>query len=218
MGAFGDVAGGGGPRSAPGAAAATQISPNSADTTPPCREKVVGFTAGVPASRASRHGGEGTRRSLAGDGAAWPPRQFAGPGPEHADPQTRPQDDLFGHVNGRWLTEYVIPADRATDGAFRSFDRAEEQVRDLITEAAAGAPPVGTDQRASATRTPASRRGHGAVTRYATPRDELALIDAAADAGRPWRGWWGNCSAPAGGGAGVYVDTDSSDSTRYLRT
>ena len=58
----------------------------------------------------------------------------------HVDAQARPQDDLFGHVNGRWLTDYEIPADRATDGAFRSlFDRAEEQVRDLITEAAAEA-------------------------------------------------------------------------------
>ncbi len=49
----------------------------------------------------------------------------------HVDQQARPQDDLFGHVNGRWLAEYEIPADRATDGAFRSlYDRAEEQIRD----------------------------------------------------------------------------------------
>ena len=57
----------------------------------------------------------------------------------HVDADTRPQDDLFGHVNGRWLVDHVMPADRATDGAFRLLaDRAEEQVRDLITEAAAG--------------------------------------------------------------------------------
>ncbi|MDT5046171.1 MAG: putative endopeptidase, partial [Mycobacterium sp.] len=67
------------------------------------------------------------------------------------DAGARPQDDLFGHVNGRWLTEYEIPADRATDGAFRSlFDRAEVQVRDLITEVSekaekASAP--GTDEQ-----------------------------------------------------------------------
>ena len=29
------------------------------------------------------------------------------------DPGTRPQDDLFGHVNGTWLTSHVIPDDRA---------------------------------------------------------------------------------------------------------
>ena len=56
----------------------------------------------------------------------------------YVDDAARPQDDLFGHVNGRWLDDYDIPADRATDGAFRLLaDRAEEQVRDLITEAAA---------------------------------------------------------------------------------
>jgi putative endopeptidase len=58
----------------------------------------------------------------------------------NVDAGARPQDDLFGHVNGRWLTDYDIPADRATDGAFRSlFDRAEVQVRDLIAEVSGAA-------------------------------------------------------------------------------
>src|SRR5215210_1401662 len=66
----------------------------------------------------------------------------------HVDSDARPQDDLFGHVNGRWLAEYEMPADRATDGAFRSlYDRAEEQVRDLITEAAASGAEKGTDEQ-----------------------------------------------------------------------
>ena len=56
----------------------------------------------------------------------------------HCDSSVRPQDDLFGHVNGRWLADYQMPADRATDGAFRQlYDRAEEQVREIITRAAA---------------------------------------------------------------------------------
>ena len=37
------------------------------------------------------------------------------------DPDVRPQDDLFAHVNGRWLASHVIPADRAMDGAFRAL-------------------------------------------------------------------------------------------------
>src|SRR6185369_8537534 len=64
----------------------------------------------------------------------------------HVDSDARPQDDLFGHVNGRWLADYKIPADRATDGAFRSlYDRAEEQVRDLITEASEKARASGSE-------------------------------------------------------------------------
>ena len=51
------------------------------------------------------------------------------------DPSIRPQDDLFRHVNGRWLAEHEIPADRAVDGAFRALvDAAEEHVRAIITE------------------------------------------------------------------------------------
>ena len=34
------------------------------------------------------------------------------------DPSIRPLDDLFGHVNGRWLADAEIPPDRATWGAF----------------------------------------------------------------------------------------------------
>ena len=48
----------------------------------------------------------------------------------------RPQDDLFGHINGQWIAEHTIPADRAIDGAFHALrDEAEEAVRELITQA-----------------------------------------------------------------------------------
>ena len=61
------------------------------------------------------------------------------------DPAVRPQDDLFGHVNGQWLSTHQIPDDRAQDGAFRALrDRAEEDVH-AIVEGAAGEP--GTDAR-----------------------------------------------------------------------
>ena len=54
------------------------------------------------------------------------------------DTDSRPQDDLFGYVNGRWLRTYEIPADRSQDGAFRVLrDRSEEHVREIV-EGAAG--------------------------------------------------------------------------------
>ncbi len=57
------------------------------------------------------------------------------------DQAVRPQDDLFAHVNGRWPAEHVLPDDRAYDGALRALhDRAEEQVRDIITDLGAAAP------------------------------------------------------------------------------
>ena len=56
---------------------------------------------------------------------------------EQVDPSTRLQDDLFGHVNGRWLAEHVMPADRSSDGAFHALrDLSEERVREIVEEAA----------------------------------------------------------------------------------
>ena len=136
----------------------------------------------------------------------------------YVDSAARPQDDLFGHVNGRWLADYEIPADRATDGAFRTlFDRAEEQVRDLITQAAESNPAPDTDEQRIGDLY-ASFIDEDTVARVglAPLHEELEAIDDAPDttalaevAGRLQR-------AGVGGGAGVYVDTDSKDSSRYL--
>ncbi|MEI2811029.1 MAG: M13-type metalloendopeptidase [Nocardioides sp.] len=50
----------------------------------------------------------------------------------------RPQDDLFGHVNGTWLETAEIPADRSRWGPFVTLaDTAEQQVRDIVEELAA---------------------------------------------------------------------------------
>lgn len=60
---------------------------------------------------------------------------------EGMDTTIRPVDDLFGHVNGTWLAETEIPSDRSSWGPFVQLaDQAEEQVRAIITDLAAGAP------------------------------------------------------------------------------
>ena len=43
---------------------------------------------------------------------------------DNIDPTVRPQDDLFGHVNGRWVAGTEIPADR---GRYGSFDILREE-------------------------------------------------------------------------------------------
>jgi putative endopeptidase len=56
---------------------------------------------------------------------------------EGMDLAVRPQDDLFGHVNGRWLATAEIPADKGSWGPFLELaDTAEQQVRDIIEELA----------------------------------------------------------------------------------
>lgn len=49
------------------------------------------------------------------------------------DPSIRPQDDLFGYVNGPWLEQVEIPADLPTAGAFVDLLLdAERQVADIL--------------------------------------------------------------------------------------
>ncbi|HNO40557.1 MAG TPA: M13-type metalloendopeptidase, partial [Marmoricola sp.] len=49
------------------------------------------------------------------------------------NPAIRPQDDLFGHVNGTWLETEEIPSDRSSWGPFVMLsDEAEQQVREII--------------------------------------------------------------------------------------
>ena len=137
----------------------------------------------------------------------------------HVEAEVRPQDDLFGHVNGRWLTEYTIPGDRATDGAFRTlYDRAEEQVRELITQASRES---GNDGGTDAQRIGdlyASFLDADAVERRGVQPllDELAGIDAAADPAALAAVIGALQRSGVGGGVGLYIDTDSKNSSRYL--
>ncbi len=136
----------------------------------------------------------------------------------YVDGDARPQDDLFGHVNGRWLAEYQIPADRATDGAFRTlYDRAEEQIRDLITEAAQAHAPEGTDQQRIGDLYASFMDEQTIRERGLAPLlEELAVVDAADSPEALARVLGELQRTGVGGGTGVYVDTDSKDSTRYL--
>ncbi|ORW00266.1 peptidase M13 [Mycobacterium kyorinense] len=136
----------------------------------------------------------------------------------NVDAGVRPQDDLFGHVNGRWLTEYQIPPDRATDGAFRSlFDRAEEQVRDLITELSERSAAADADEQRIGDLYASFLDEDAVEQRGLQPLfDELALIDAAAEADELAAVVGALQRTGVRGGVGVYVDTDEKNSARYL--
>jgi putative endopeptidase len=62
------------------------------------------------------------------------------------DPDIRPQDDLFRHVNGKWIARTPIPDDKARYGSFYVLaEEAEKAVRDIIVEAQSAEP--GTEER-----------------------------------------------------------------------
>jgi putative endopeptidase len=131
------------------------------------------------------------------------------------DPTIRPQDDLFSFVNGAWLRDHEIPADRAQDGAFRDLrDRAEEDVRAIVEEAATQS---GDDTRKIADLYASFLDVDRVEALGVDPlRPLLEEVDAAADRaalaavlGRRQR--QGRVSL-----FGAYVSTDAKDSTRYL--
>jgi putative endopeptidase len=62
------------------------------------------------------------------------------------DPSIRPQDDLFRHVNGKWIARTEIPSDKARYGSFYVLaEEAEKAVREIIEEASSAQP--GTEER-----------------------------------------------------------------------
>lgn len=64
----------------------------------------------------------------------------------HFDTSVRPQDDLFRHVNGKWLKEFEIPADKSNYGSFTKLaEQAREDVNAIIEEAAASNAEPGSD-------------------------------------------------------------------------
>jgi len=65
---------------------------------------------------------------------------------DELDPAVRPQDDLFRHVNGKWIARTELPADKARYGSFNILhEEAEVAIRGII-EAAQEAP-EGSDAR-----------------------------------------------------------------------
>ncbi|MEO1244935.1 MAG: M13-type metalloendopeptidase [Pseudomonadota bacterium] len=60
----------------------------------------------------------------------------------------RPGDDFFAYVNGQWIADTEIPADRSTYGGFSILrEEAQENVRAIIEESASGDFPAGSDEQ-----------------------------------------------------------------------
>jgi len=134
------------------------------------------------------------------------------------DPVVRPQDDLFAHVNGRWLATTQIPQDRGRYGTFDVLrESAEEHVRAIIEEVAAGAPEAGT-VAAKVGDLYASFMDEDAVEALGVSplADDLARVAAVEDAGDvvAVNGAFGRSGVQ--GLVLPFVNTDDRDPTRYV--
>jgi putative endopeptidase len=135
----------------------------------------------------------------------------------NVDPAVRPQDDLFRHVNGKWLSETVIPEDRPLEGSFTALrDASEEAVRAIIEDAASG-----PDAGASAGKMGRLYAGFMDTATIEAKGFEplaaqLAAIDAVVDAESLIALLPGFARSGAAFPLAFYVNNDAGDPTRYL--
>nr|WP_267626517.1 M13 family metallopeptidase [Gordonia sputi] len=137
---------------------------------------------------------------------------------EWVDDAVRVQDDLFSHVNGKWLDTHEIPDDRSVDGAFHVLrDRAEENVRDIITACAEADPPSGFDaQKIGDLFGSFMDTDHIEALGIGPIRGEIEAIEAVTSTDE-LSGRIGRLQRHGVGGLfGFYVDTDAKRSDRYL--
>src|SRR5687767_561509 len=147
------------------------------------------------------------------------------------NPDIRPQDDLFGHVNGRWLEEAEIPSDRSSWGPFVQLaDIAEEQVREIIEDLAAAVTQGGVEGGTEGAAADIDEDARKIGDLYASCMDEEAirrvgttpvrpLIEAVAGLRdvRDLAAFLGEFERIGGHGLfGSYVTTDDRQSDRYL--
>lgn len=67
---------------------------------------------------------------------------------EHMDTSVRPGDDFFSYVNGTWIAETEIPADKGSYGGFSLLnDESQERVKVIIEKSATGDFAHGTDEQ-----------------------------------------------------------------------
>ncbi|WP_448808137.1 M13 family metallopeptidase [Agromyces bauzanensis] len=135
---------------------------------------------------------------------------------DELDDAVRPQDDLFRHVNGRWIERTEIPADKARYGSFLVLhEEAEQAVREIIEEAQQAEP--GTEARKVGDLYASFMDEQHANLLGATPiAGQLVDVDLV-DSVESFLGTLGRFERHGVSGfVQLYVDNDPGDPERYL--
>ncbi len=156
--------------------------------------------------------------TAAGPGGVPAPAVKSGIEKDHVDPKVRPQDDLFRHVNGKWLAEAPIPADRPLDGAFYTLrDRSEADLRAIIEQAAkADNPPGSEGQKVGDLFASFMDEARADRLGLAPIADDLARVEAIPDKAGVVRTLAELQRDGVDGAFGLSVDTDARQSDRYI--
>ena len=141
---------------------------------------------------------------------------FSGIDPDGFDHSVRPQDDLYQHVNGRWLLQTQIPGDKSNYGSFTALDdAARENIRAIIEEAAQNpsdqnSRKVGDFYQSFMDTDTISQRGIKPL------QDELKAIQNLSSMEDLFRHLGYLQKIGVGGPIGFFVTTDAKDSNSYL--
>ena len=132
------------------------------------------------------------------------------------DAATRPQDDLFRHVNGKWIERTELPADKARYGSFHILhEEAEEAIRTIIEETRNAEP--GTDARKAGDLFASFMDEATIEAKGAEPLVPLLKEIAAVDSVDALLTTIGRLERAGGPGfVHLYVDNDPGDPERYL--
>lgn len=130
--------------------------------------------------------------------------------------EIRIQDDLYRHVNGKWLESFEIPADKAIYGSFyRLRDDSESAVKQILEEAIENPSPgvqqqIGDLYASFLNEDLANQKGIEPI------EDELASIENLQSIQDAIKLTGELSKVGVGGFFGMYVDNDPGDPDRYL--
>ncbi len=142
--------------------------------------------------------------------------QHSGIDPDGFDTSVRPQDDLFMHVNGRWLLSTEIPSDKSNYGSFTALDdAARENIRTIVEESAknpsdAIGQKVGDFYRSFMNEELIEQKGLEPL------QAELAAIEKLTGANDVIKYFGRVGTMGISGPIGFYISTDDKNSKRYL--
>ena len=136
---------------------------------------------------------------------------------ENFDKRVRPQDNLFGHVNGQWLQETEIPADKSDYGSFTQLsDEAIENIHAIMQEAAATENASGNVQRIGGFYRSFMNTEAIEEAGVAPLKPELDAIDGLATTEDVIRHFGVLQTVGVGGPIAFYVGTDAKSSKEHL--
>jgi putative endopeptidase len=137
---------------------------------------------------------------------------------QYVDGSVRPQDDLYQYLNGKWLRNFQLPADRGAVGSFTAIeDTTEEQLRGIVEGLDQGAAAGGDADAKKLADLYASFMDEGELETlgFKPLQAEFAAIDAAKDmSALPTLVAHMNAIG-AGAPYGLFVNLDARNSTQY---